>query len=75
MSFEEFQDCFVWRCDDCGLVVEFPPRDFWGCKDEIRARGWRFFREEGTWFHSCARCTKKNENVNVLAMKPGARRG
>jgi Fe2+ or Zn2+ uptake regulation protein len=74
MSFEEFEDAFVWRCDDCGLVAEFPPRDFWRCKDEIKARGWRFEREEGTWWHKCARCAKKNENAANVLDRPIKRR-
>jgi hypothetical protein len=41
MSFEEYSDCFVWRCNgkDCGKEVFFKPHDFMGCVAELRARG------------------------------------
>jgi hypothetical protein len=33
MSFFEYDDCFVWRCngEDCAKQVVFPPTDFWDC--------------------------------------------
>ena len=72
MSFEEYDDAFVWRCDGgCGLTAEFPPRNFYACKDEIKARGWRITRDgvDGAWSHMCARCVKKEAAgavVNIL---------
>ena len=75
MSFTEFDDCFEWQCDGCGLKVEFPPRDFWRCKDELKARGWRFIRDDcnGEWAHRCLKCVKKEKEsvVSWLDSKPG----
>jgi hypothetical protein len=67
MSFIEYADCFVWQCDGCELRVEFPPRNFWSCKDELKGRGWGFYRDEqdGGWFHHCAKCVQKAKKENV----------
>jgi hypothetical protein len=29
MSFEENAESFLWCCDNCALVAEFPSVDFW----------------------------------------------
>jgi hypothetical protein len=63
MSFEEYEDCFVWQCDDCSLRAEFPPGDFWGALAELKARGWRIWREEDGWTHRCARCKKTGAEI------------
>ena len=47
MSFDEWDDAFVWRCDDCHLTVEFPARDFYSCVAELKARGWQMIRDRG----------------------------
>lgn len=63
MSFEEFEDVFVWRCDGCGLSVEFAPHSFMSCWGELKSRGWRAKRErdgdEVDWSHSCGACARK----------------
>src|SRR5438105_4962749 len=41
MSFEETSESFIWTCDDCQLVAEFPPLDFYRSLAELKARGWR----------------------------------
>ena len=61
MSFEEWEDCFIWRCDECGHIAAFKPNDFWACVDELKSRGWGFSREEGDWTHSCGRCRHKRK--------------
>lgn len=75
MSFEEFDDVFVWRCNGCGLSVEFPPHNFSACWSELRARGWRARREAGEdgvdWSHSCGRCVRKAD-ATILDRKPRA---
>jgi hypothetical protein len=62
MSFDEFEDCFVWRCDGCGLTAEFTrgqPGTFRAAVDELKARGWRISRDRhGEWNHRCAKCAK-----------------
>jgi hypothetical protein len=71
--FEEHEDCFVWRCENCGLRAEFPPSNFFACKDELKARGWRIWRDrEGDWNHLCGKCVRKEaKGVHVLDRKPG----
>ena len=63
MSFEEFEDRFVWTCGGCGLSVEFAPQNFMGCWNELKARGWRARREQDgdgvDWSHKCGRCSRK----------------
>ena len=60
MSFDEFEDAFVWRCDGCGLSAEFergPPGTFRACVDELKSRGWRISRDRySDWDHRCAKC-------------------
>jgi hypothetical protein len=73
MSFEEYEDCFVWRCNgkDCGKEVVFPPTDFYGRVAELRARGWLFslVEETGhegwgrTWTHYCQHCRAKRQQT------------
>jgi hypothetical protein len=62
--FEENDESFLWRCDSCGLVADFPPHDFWRALSELKARGWQIARdrEEG-WIHYCRRCRPKKTNV------------
>jgi hypothetical protein len=59
MSFDEFEDCFVWRCDRCGKSTQFPPDDFWGALRELKVRGWQFERDEEGWGHTCGNCARK----------------
>jgi hypothetical protein len=58
MSFEEFPDCFVWRCNGCQLTVEFAPGNFYACVAELKSRGWLFERdnESRDWSHRCGKC-------------------
>jgi hypothetical protein len=70
MSFEEFSDCFVWRCNGgCGKEVIFPPSDFFDRVAELRARGWSFHcdDEDGrTWTHYCQRCQDKHRQTDWM---------
>jgi hypothetical protein len=66
MSFEEWGDCFIWTCDECGHIAAFKPNDFWACVDELKSRGWGFSREEGDWTHSCGRCRHKHRQTSIL---------
>jgi hypothetical protein len=67
MSFEEFDDCFVWRCDRCKREAIFPPDDFWGAVRELKSRGWLFERDEDGWSHTCSRC-RKTMGAEILGM-------
>ena len=67
MSFEEWNDVFIWRCDQCGKEAIFPPSDFFERVDELKARSWSFHRnDDGTWDHSCGRCVQKHRQTNIL---------
>jgi hypothetical protein len=66
MSFEEFEDCFIWECDACGLKATFPPGDFWGAVAQLKTRRWEFERDEEGWGHKCGRCRKTG--AQILAM-------
>ena len=57
--FEEYDDCFVWRCNTCGKTAEFPPGDFWGALAELKSRGWKVSRGPDDWEHYCGACRKK----------------
>ena len=63
MSMSEYEDCFIWTCDGCGLQAEFErggPGSFMACVGELKARGWRISRDQdGDWDHRCARCKAK----------------
>jgi hypothetical protein len=73
MAFSEWEDCFVWQCDQCGHTVEFPPTDFWGCVGELKSRRWGFQRHgDGGWSHFCGRCRKPlAEVLKMPLMKQG----
>jgi hypothetical protein len=57
VSFEEFEDCFVWRCDRCRQEAVFPPGNFWTALAELKSRGWQITRLDD-WVHRCAKCKK-----------------
>ncbi|MGA7634796.1 MAG: hypothetical protein WCB11_28860 [Terriglobales bacterium] len=63
MSMDEYEDCFVFRCDGCGLTAQFQrggPGSFMACVGEIKDRGWRIGRDQyGDWDHRCGRCKAK----------------
>jgi hypothetical protein len=69
MTFREYDDCFIWRCDKCHHEAVFPPGNFWSCVAELKARRWEFIRDDegGDWSHKCPECRKASE-VNVLEM-------
>jgi hypothetical protein len=56
MSFYEYDDCFIWRCDKCPHEAVFPPGNFWSCVAELKSRRWTFIREDGDWSHRCPSC-------------------
>jgi hypothetical protein len=63
MSFEETDDAFIWQCNGCGHVAEFPPHDFWRALSELKAWGWKIERdreEGGSWLHYCRKCRRKS---------------
>ena len=67
MSFEEYEDCFVWKCNTCHKEVLFPPNDFFDCVAELKARGWTFSRDnEGVWNHTCAYCNYKSRQIPIM---------
>jgi hypothetical protein len=66
MSFEEYNDCFIWACDEkgCDRLVAFKPHDFFACVDELKARGWGFIRQDdGDWSHRCPKHRKRLADV------------
>jgi hypothetical protein len=74
MSFEEFDCCFVWRCDEqgCDRFAAFKPHSFFACVDELKARGWGFIPpsrdgHEDDWSHRCPKHRKRL--ADVLKMK------
>ena len=73
MSFEEHNDCLIWRCNgkDCRKEVIFKPHDFMGCVAELRARGWSFHcdDEDRTWTHYCQRCQYKHRQTDLMDRK------
>jgi hypothetical protein len=57
MSMSEYEDCFVFSCDGCGLEAPFErggPGTFMTCVSEIKHRGWRIIRDDGDWSHFCS---------------------
>jgi hypothetical protein len=70
MSFEERDDCFVWRCDEghCDHFAAFKPHDFMDCVDELKMRGWGFIPPErgeygGDWTHQCPKHRRRLADV------------
>ncbi len=70
MSFEDHEDCFLWRCDQCGKLAVFKPHDFHDCVAELRARGWSFSPPErwgeDDWTHTCGYCRHKHKQTNIM---------
>lgn len=68
MSFSEYEDCFVWTCDKCGLSAEFPATSFWTALGDLKGRGWRGWREDDGWSHYCGRCaqTQRERDKGLL---------
>jgi hypothetical protein len=64
MSFEEYDECFLWRCDECGHEVAFKPHDFFACVAELKARGWGFAREPEGWRHWVPAPSKEFEGLD-----------
>ena len=68
---DESAEGYTWKCDSCGLVAEFPPFDFWRAVNELKARGWSFWRtDEGGWQHSCGKCARneRERSKNLMSM-------
>ena len=74
MSFDEYDDCFVWRCDRCSQKAVFPPGNFWAGLAEIKSRGWEIDRNEDGWSHCCARCKKSSTEIMNMPVVRGSRR-
>jgi hypothetical protein len=64
--FVEYDDCFIWKCEQCGKEAQFAPNDFWSCVAELKSRGWGFERDEGEWHHSCGYCNHKRRQTNIM---------
>jgi hypothetical protein len=77
--FQENSESFLWTCDDCAHVAEFPPLDFWRALSELKARHWQIIRTEDGWQHLCSRCRGKKSGASNIAdfldRKPRASRG
>jgi hypothetical protein len=69
MSFDEYDDSFVWKCDFCGRSAEFPPGDFWSALAELKSRGWLISREEDGWTHRCSRCRGRSTKITPTAAR------
>jgi hypothetical protein len=73
MCFSEYDECFEWKCEACGLTVEFPRNgagSFMAAVHELKARGWLIARgrELGEWHHYCAQC-RRGMAARILGMK------
>lgn len=73
MSFEDREDCFLWRCDGkgCDRFVAFKPHDFYACVAELKAREWSFSPPDygpdgGDWEHYCQRCQFKHRQASMM---------
>jgi hypothetical protein len=71
--FSEFDDCFQWKCDKCGLTAEFAPGDFYRALGELKARGWGIVRDDDGWAHYCAK--HKRSAAQILDMPSNKLRG
>jgi hypothetical protein len=71
MSFSEYEDCFVWTCDKCGLAAEFPATSFWNALGELKGRGWRIGRDDEGWTHHCGKCWKSAKSLLDEPIKSG----
>jgi hypothetical protein len=67
MSFEEFEDAFIWSCDSCGLRAELPATSFWAAWGDLKGRGWRATRLDDGWTHACGKCSRKS-SASILDM-------
>jgi hypothetical protein len=75
MSFSEYEDCFEWRCEGCGLTAEFAREgagSFMSAVGELKSRGWLIERgsEYGEWHHHCAKC-RRERGAKLLEMPFG----
>jgi hypothetical protein len=61
MSFSEYEDCFVWCCDKCGLAAEFPATSFWSSLGELKGRGWRVTRQDEAHCGRCAQAAREKD--------------
>lgn len=69
MSFSEYDDAFVWRCDGgCGRSVHYAPDNFWGALADLKSRGWLIRRDDDGWGHLCRKCRKSE--ASWLDRKP-----
>jgi hypothetical protein len=67
MSFIELETSFVWQCNNCPKQVIFPPSDFYGQVDELKARGWSFhLNDDGSWDHTCGYCNYKHRQTSIM---------
>jgi hypothetical protein len=75
MSFNEYEDCFVWACDgdNCERRAMFPPDSFWSALRELKSRGWLVDRGKDGWWHYCPRCRKTGAEVLAMPVIPKAR--
>jgi hypothetical protein len=69
MSFDEYEDCLVWRCDRCNQKAVFPPNSFWDGLAEIKSRGWEIDRDEDGWTHICKKCRKTGAEIMSMPVK------
>jgi hypothetical protein len=69
MAFDEFEDCFVWKCDRCGCKAVFPPGNFWAALAELKSRGWEIDRDEDGWGHTCRKCRKTSAELMSMPVR------
>ena len=67
--FVEYEECFLWKCNQCGKEAIFAPNNFYDRVAELRARGWSFSPPERwgeDWDHTCGRCRHNHQQTNIM---------
>lgn len=62
---ETTRDRYIIHCDQCADVeeIETAEVDGWrGMIEEIKALGWRIFKEGADWHHDCPSCAEERRH-------------
>jgi hypothetical protein len=46
----------IFECDECGDTFESNTREFDEAWENAKDEGWRAYKEDGEWCHSCPDC-------------------
>lgn len=61
ITYDKKLEDMTMQCDECEQAEETVGGSWQECIDELKARGWKFRKEDEAWIHVCPTCQEEDK--------------